>query len=72
MSDVWTFGDPKDSSETYSDDTEVPHRYQDVLLNGKKVGYIEIHTHRRHGDDGQVDVSFGFTGVVYGPPTGGS
>ena len=70
--DIWTFGVPKDSSETYSDGTVVPHRYQDVLLNGVKIGYVEIHMHERHGPDQNVDSSFGFTGVIYSKPAGGN
>ncbi len=72
MVDVWTFGAPQDGAQTYSDGTTVPHRYQDVLLNGIKVGYVEIHLHERHGRDHDVDTSFGFTGVVYSRPIGGS
>lgn len=72
MADMWTFGPPKDDSETYSDGTEVPHRYQAVFLNGVEVGYIEIHMHRRRGDDKVTDVSFGITACTYGPAPGGS
>ena len=67
MSDVWSFGTIQDSTETYSDGTVVPHRYQDVLLNGVKVGYVEIHMHKRKGPDGVVDASVGVTSVTYGP-----
>lgn len=66
------FGEPEDHSETYSDGTVVPHRYQDVLLDGVKIGYTEIHMHKRRGRDGQFDISFGLTNVVYGPVHGGS
>lgn len=72
MMATWSFGAPKDSVETYSDGTVVPHRYQDVLLDGVKVGYVEIHMHKRSGPDLQVDSSFGFTGVIYSKPVGGS
>lgn len=68
----WSFGPAVDSSETYADGTVVPHRYQDLLLDGAKVGYVEIHTHKRAGSDKIPDASFGFTGVIYGVPAGGS
>lgn len=71
MPDVWSFGAIKDDTETYADGTIVPHRYQAVLLNGKEVGYVEIHMHKRKGRDGIVDASFGITNVIYGPVTGG-
>jgi hypothetical protein len=70
--DVWTFGPPEDDSTTYADGTTVPHRHQDVLLNGVKIGYVEIHMHRRRGRDRKTDVSFGITTCVYGPAAGGS
>ena len=66
------FGTPHDDTEDYSDGTVVPHRYQDVLLDGKKVGYVVIHMHRRRGSDGKFDISFGITNVVYGPVPGGN
>lgn len=69
---AWTFGPPRDSTETVGDGTTLPGRYQDVLLDGVKVGYVEIHMHRRSGPDKLTDVSFGFTGVAYGPTDGGS
>jgi len=72
MADTWTFGKPTDDMQTYADGTAVPHRAQQVLLNGKPVGEIELHCHRRHGADGQVDVSYGLTCITYGPPGGGS
>jgi len=72
VSDVWTFGPAKDSQETYADSTSVPHRAQQVLLNGKPIGDIEIHCHRRRGPDGVVDVSYGLTTVVFSVPAGGS
>lgn len=73
MVDIWTFGPAKDSTETYSDGTSVPHRFQDVYLNGMKIGYVEIHMHKRRGTDATTDVSFGITNVVYGPvPESGS
>ncbi len=70
--DVWTFGPPEDNSSDYTDGTVVPHRHQDVLLNGVKVGYVEVHMHKRRGRDGRTDVSFGTTTCVYGPAPGGS
>ena len=70
--EVWSFGTPVDSEETYSDGTVVPHRFMDVLLDGVKIGYVEVHLHRRHGPDQLVDTSFGFTGVVYSKPVGGN
>ena len=71
MSDVWEFAPPKDSATTYSDGTSVPHRAWQVLLNGVKVGEAEVHLHKRRGPDGKLDISFGFTAVVFGPPPGG-
>jgi len=68
---IWEFGVVKDTSEAYADGTVVPHRYQAVLLNGKEIGYVEIHMHKRLGSDGIADVSFGITNVVYGPVQGG-
>lgn len=69
---VWTFGAPVDGETTYADGTVVPHRHQDVLLNGKKVGYIEIHMHKRKGRDGYPDYSAGITAAVFGPLPGGN
>lgn len=59
--DEWSFGPPKDSVEELADGTRLPHRSQRVYLNGKPVGEIEIHLHRRRGRDGKVDVSYGIT-----------
>jgi hypothetical protein len=70
--DVWTFGPHEDEATTYADGTTVPHRHQDVLLNGVKIGYVEIHMHKRRGRDRKTDVSFGITTCVYGPAPGGS
>ncbi len=70
--DVWTFGPPEDDTTTYADGTTVPHRHQDVLLNGVKIGYVEVHMHKRRGRDRKTDVSFGITTCVYGPALGGS
>ena len=72
MADRWEFYPPEDDFEEYADGTQVPPRYQDVVRNGVKVGYVEIHVHKRKGRDGLTDVSFGFTGVVYGPAPGGN
>lgn len=65
--EIWTFGHPHDSMQTYADGTQVPHRGFKVLLNGEPVGEIEIHMHKRRGRDGETDVSFGVTNIVYGP-----
>jgi hypothetical protein len=70
--DIWTFGPPEDDNTTYADGTTVPHRHQAVLLNGVKIGYVEIHMHKRRGRDRKTDVSFGITTCVYGPAPGGS
>ncbi len=72
MPDVWEFTEPRDNTSSYADGTIVPHRSQRVLLNGMVVGELEVHMHRRRGRDGVVDVSFGVTSVVFGPPAGGS
>lgn len=71
MNNTWSFGVAKDSLQTYADGTTVPHRAQTVLLNGKLIGEIELHCHRRLGLDGKVDVSFGITTIVFGPVPGG-
>ena len=71
MAEIWSFGPAKDSTETYADGTVVPHRAQLVLLNGRPIGEIEIHAHKRRGPDGLVDVSYGLTCICYGPPPGG-
>lgn len=71
MSDTWSFGLAKDSTQIYADGTTVPHRAQTVLLNGKPIGEIELHCHRRLGSDGKVDASFGITTVMFGPVPGG-
>lgn len=68
--DVWTH--PLDDTSDYKDGTVVPHRHFQVLLEGKPVGEVEVHLHRRHGPDGVPDVSVGVTAVVYGPPNPGS
>lgn len=72
MPDIWTFGPATDSSETYADSTQVPHRVWEVLLNGVAVGEMELHLHRRKGKDGVTDTSFGSTFIAYGPPQKGS
>lgn len=71
MNDVWTFGKPLDSTHNYADGTIVPHRDQVVYLNSVPIGELEIHMHKRRGDDGLLDVSFGITTIVYGPAPGG-
>jgi hypothetical protein len=72
MGDVWAFSDPVDETQEYADGTLVPHREMGVYLNGKKIGELEVHMHRRRGRDGRADVSFGMTAVVFGPPPGGN
>jgi len=42
-----------------------------VWLNGVAVGEVEVHMHKRYGPDGQLDVSFGITTIVYSEPAGG-
>lgn len=69
--DVWTFGPPRDGTSRYADGTVVPSRGWTVFLNGAAVGEVDVHMHRRRGPDGKLDASFGFTGVIYGPPPGG-
>lgn len=71
MADAWSFGPSLDSTSTYADGTEIPHRGWIVYLNGTPVGEVECHMHKRRGRDGLVDVSFGTTNIVYGPPPGG-
>ncbi len=72
MSNTWTFSPAQDDAQTYSDGTVVPHRAQKVLLDGKPIGEVEIHMHKRKGKDGIEDVSFGITTIVYGPVPGGT
>ena len=72
LADLWQFGPPKDSQETYADGTIVPHRAWLVLLNGQPIGELELHCHRRRGPDGKLDVSYGLTAITYGPPPGGT
>ncbi len=73
MGDLWEFRNVSVHADhaTYSDGTVVPAVDVDVFLNGVKVGEAEVHMHKRRGRDGKTDVSFGFTGVVYGPQTPG-
>ena len=68
---VWSFGPAKRHQQVYKNGDEVPHLKVKLKLNGVEVGYVEIHTHKRYGRDRKADVSFGFTGVVYGPTPGG-
>lgn len=56
----YTFGKAKDHHQAYKSGVEVPHRYQDIYLNGKKVGHIEIHLHKN-----KQGVSCGITTVVF-------
>lgn len=71
MANVWTFGPPKDGTQTYGNGDQVPHRGWMVWLNGVAVGEVEVHMHKRYGPDGQLDVSFGITTIVYSEPAGG-
>ncbi len=64
MSNIYEFRNIHQNTETYSDGTQVPHLKVDVYLNGKQVGYAEIHLHKATTDS-KPDVSFGFTGRVY-------
>jgi len=65
MPDVWGFGEPKDSLQTYADGSTVPHRGWTVTLNGTVVGELETHMHKRKGPDGKTDVSFGITAIAF-------
>lgn len=69
---AFSFGPVKDSTTTYASGNAVPNRSWKVLLDGKVIGEIDVHMHIRRGPDGQIDTSFGFTPVVYGPAPGGS
>ncbi len=64
MSNIYEFRNVQQSVETYSDGTQVPHLRVEVYLNGKHVGYAEIHLHKASTND-KPDVSFGFTGRVF-------
>ena len=68
---IWSFDPVIDSSVSYADGTVLPHRSFVVRLDGKAIGELELHTHKRLGSDGKVDVSYGLTAIVYGPPPGG-
>ena len=65
--EVYRFGTVKDSQETYSDGTTVPHRIQSIerqLADGtwQNLGYIEIHIHNVNRDNTDIeDVSAGVT-----------
>lgn len=72
MPETWSFGESHDHSKTYADGTVVPSREWPVLIDGKEIGEIEVHMHKRRGRDGRTDVSFGITAVVYGPAPGGN
>lgn len=72
MANIWSFGQPKDSVETYANGDQVPHRGWQVFLNGVVIGELELHCHKRYGADGKLDVSYGVTAVVYSPPAGGN
>ncbi len=65
--DQYRFGVPKDTAQTYSDGTVVPHRFQAIERmrpdgTWEAVGYIEIHLHRvkKEADD-LIDISVGTT-----------
>lgn len=74
MADLWEFRNVELEPDhaTYADGTVVPGLDADLYLNGVKVGYVNVHMHKRRGRDGRTDTSFGFTGVIYSPPTGGN
>lgn len=57
---IYSFGPVRDEVQTYSDGTQVPRRFQYVYLDGKRIGYLEIHMHKN-----SKGVSFGMTPVVY-------
>ena len=71
MADIFEFGPITDTNTVYTSGNSVPHRSWKVLLNGVAVAEIETHMHIRKGPDGKLDISFGFTPVVYGPVPGG-
>ena len=71
MADVWEFRNPEAGEQRYGDGTIVPHLEVELWHNGKKVGEVEMHMHKRKGRDGVVDTSFGSTHIIYGPPAGG-
>ena len=68
---VFTFGPPRDNTRELADGMVLPEREWLVYLNGRAIGEVEVHLHRRRGRDGKLDVSFGLTAVVYGPAPGG-
>lgn len=64
MAAVWEFTNLTFDQSVYSDGTIVPHLDADVILDGQKVGRINVHLHKHLGRDKIPDVSFGFTGMV--------
>ena len=67
MADTWEFTNVQTDETVYADGTRVPHLDADVVLNGAKVGRVNIHMHKHRGSDKVTDASFGFTGVIFGP-----
>ncbi len=72
MADLWQFGEPEHHETKYADGTIVPHYEIPVFVDGREIGYLEVHMHKRYGRDKRRDVSFGVTAVVYGPVEGGN
>lgn len=64
------FGEPELSAEEQTRSTKqgetiawtIPHCEVPLLLNGRVVGYVEVHMHAAWAPDGIPDTSFGFTG----------
>lgn len=68
----WTFGPSVEDESEYQDGTIVPSRHWKVYQDGKVVGEVEVHMHKRGGKDKVPDFSAGITVIVYGPSPGGS
>ena len=60
---TWDFRPGKVTHETYEDGSVVPHLTVSAWRDGKKIGYVEIHTHRTK--DGHT--SFGVTCATLDP-----
>lgn len=65
MAETWEFTAVTPGETVYADGTRVPELAADVMLDGAKVGRINVHLHRHRGRDGLTDTSFGATFVAF-------
>lgn len=61
MANRWEFRRVRQKESSYRDGTIVPHLDLDVIFNGTKVGYINLHMHKVKVDRGEFDHSVGIT-----------